>query len=196
MNKSLIRFTLPALLPALALAACQKAPSESDAVSTSVALDDPAAVSSSDSAIDTAPVTDAQTYLAKAGAGDKFEIDSSRAILKTTKNAEIENFAKMMISAHTESTEKVKKAAMAAGIKAPEPTLTPEMQQKLDAIKAAKGEDADKLYIEDQKEGHQAALALHKSYGAGGDTPQLKVVADNIVPVVRDHITMLNKLGM
>ncbi|WP_343610644.1 DUF4142 domain-containing protein [Novosphingobium sp.] len=194
MNKSLIRFTLPAILPALALAACQKAPSTADAVSSGVVLDNPAAVSSSDSGSDTAPVTDAKTYLEKAGAGDKFEIDSSRAILKTTKNAEIENFAKMMISAHTESTEKVKKAAMAADIKAPAPVLPPELQQKLDAIKAAKGEDADKLYLEAQKEGHQAALALHKSYGAGGDTPQLKVVADNIVPVVRDHITMLNKM--
>lgn len=195
MNKSLIRFTLPAILPALALAACQKAPSTADAASSGVVLDDPAAVSSSESTTDTAPVTDAKTYLEKAGVGDKFEIESSRAIIKTTKNAEIENFAKMMISAHTDSTEKVKKAAMAAGIKAPEPVLPPELQQKLDAIKAAKGEDADKLYIEAQKEGHQAALALHKSYGAGGDTPQLKVVADNIVPVVRDHITMLNKIS-
>lgn len=195
MNKSLIRFTLPAILPALALAACQKAPS-TDATSSGVVLDDPAAVSSSDSAVDTAPVTDAKTYLEKAGAGDKFEIDSSRAIIRTTKNAEIENFAKMMISAHTDSTEKVKKAAMAAGIKAPDPVLPPELQQKLDAIKAAKGEDADKLYLEAQREGHQAALALHKSYAAGGDTAQLKVVAANIVPVVRDHIKMLDKMSL
>jgi putative membrane protein len=75
MNKSLIRFTLPAILPALALAACQKAPSTADAVSSGVVLDDPAAVSSSESGSDTAPVTDAKTYLEKAGAGDKFEID-------------------------------------------------------------------------------------------------------------------------
>ncbi len=198
-------------LPALVLSACHKAPETAQAAASSdeaMAADSTNSVApadgvptltSSDAASDVraadVPGNTAATYLAKAGAADLFEIEASRAVLKTTQDPSVETFAKTMIADHEESTTMLKRAAKAAGIAAPAPHLMPDQQQSLDAIKAAKGKDADHVYQGAQRDAHAAALALHKNYAANGDTPQLKIVAGKIVPVVEHHIAMLDKMS-
>ena len=156
------------------------------AATTSAMADDPTA--------DAAAPTDAAGYLAKAGAGDLFEIESSRAILTKSPDKAVADFADMMIEAHTASTAKLKAAAGEAGLEVPPPALEPAQQAKLDAIKAASGDAAAAAYLSAQREAHPAALALHRGYAAGGDTPALKTAAGQVVPVVDSHIEMLAKL--
>ena len=190
--KTLTWLALPALAGcALTLSACkQDVPAATSTETTDVSSTADMAASSSDA------VVDAATYVAKAGAGDLFEIESSRAILKTTKNAQVKDFAEMMIKAHEESTAKVKAAAKAADLNVAPPKLSTEMTLKLTAIKAAPaGETADRLYLGAQRQGHKDALALHQGYAAGGDTPALKAVAAEIAPIVEQHIAMLDKIG-
>jgi len=55
--------------------------------------------------------TDAAGYIAKAGAGDLWEIESSKALLAKSGNADVEKFAQMMIDQHGQSTAKVRAAA-------------------------------------------------------------------------------------
>lgn len=204
-------------LPALTLAACQKAPdaAQGDA-STTLTADSSASDSSASDTVTPASglpsmapsptVSDAQaaagkpgndpaTYLAKAGAGDLFEEESSRAILKTTQDPQIKSFARMMIADHEQSAAILKKAARVADLNVTPPALRPDQQQSLDAIKAAKGKDADHAYLGAQRDAHAAALNLHRTYAANGDTPQLKAAAARIVPVVEQHIAMLDTLG-
>ena len=199
-------------LPALALTACHKAPetAQSGAASDTGAMAADSAESvtpaggvptmvPSDAASDAqaadAPANTAATYLAKAGAGDLFEVESSRAVLKTTQDPKIQLFAKTMIADHEESTTMLKGAAKEAKVTVPAPHLMPDQQQSLDAIKTAKGQDADHVYLGAQRDAHAAALNLHKTYAANGDTPQLKTVAGKIVPVVEHHIAMLDKMS-
>lgn len=107
--------------------------------------------------------TDATTYLAKAGAGDMFEIESSRAILDKTQNADIKSFAQMMIDDHGKATAKLKSAAQAAKFTAAPPALEPKQQQAIDSIKAANGSAADRAYLDAQKMAHWALAALRLS---------------------------------
>lgn len=136
----------------------------------------------------------APDYLAKAGAGDLFEIESSRAIMAKTDDKAVDDFAAMMVKAHGESTAKVKAAAQSAGLTVPAPALTPDQQAKLDSIKAADGDAAVTAYLAAQRAAHAEALALHHGYAASGDTPALKTAAKEIAPVVQSHIDMLAKL--
>jgi putative membrane protein len=197
-------YTVSALaLGAMALSGCNKSsdPAQS-AMSDSAASAAPAdgiptlAASSGDSAdANAAPGTDAATYLTKAGAGDLFEIESSRTILKTTQDPKVKSFAQMMVTDHEASTAMLKKAAKSADINVPSPHLTPDQQQTLNSIKAAKGADADKIYVGAQRDGHAAALMLHKTYAANGNVEALKAAATKIAPVVQQHIEMLDKMG-
>jgi putative membrane protein len=139
--------------------------------------------------------SDAATYLAKAGAGDLFEVESSKALIAKSTNANHKMFARMMIEAHMQSTAKLKAAATKAGLEPTPPVLDAEQQRMLDEIKGASADNVDALYHAHQATAHAAALALHKYYAEAGDTPALKTTAGEIVPVVEKHLAELDKLS-
>ncbi|AEG50602.1 hypothetical protein Sphch_2972 [Sphingobium chlorophenolicum L-1] len=138
--------------------------------------------------------TSASDYLAKAGAGDLFEIQSSQAVLEKTKNAKVRDFATMMVKAHQQSTAKLKAAAGEAKLTVKPPVLTSDQQAMLDAIKSAPADGVDMVYAAHQRTAHEAALQLHRSYAADGDMAPLRRAAGEIVPVVESHIQHLADL--
>ncbi|MFC4254665.1 DUF4142 domain-containing protein [Altererythrobacter xixiisoli] len=185
-----------AALAACLLAGCGEAaaPTNNDTgnnleASSTMPAEQPASVAAEASA-----ATNASGYLAMAGAGDLFEIESSRAILAKQPDQAVADFARSMVDAHQQSTAKLKKAATDAGLTAPAPALEPDQQAKLDSIKSADGEAATTAYLTAQREAHTKALALHQNYAEGGDAPALKTAAGEIASVVQHHIDMLAKL--
>ncbi|WP_326914893.1 DUF4142 domain-containing protein [Sphingopyxis chilensis] len=182
--------------PALLLAACGDS-GERDAPPADTAATDTAAVPADAAPPAAAPAapTDAPTYVAKAGGGDLFEIESSKALLAKSDNAEVKKFAQMMIDQHGQSTAKIKAAATAARVEVPAPQLDPDQQRMLDEIKQADAAAVDTAYLRHQRTAHDAALALHKGYAERGDTDSLKKAASEIVPVIETHRSNLDKLG-
>jgi putative membrane protein len=136
----------------------------------------------------------AATYVMKAGAGDQYEIQSSKLVLQTTANPALKQFANMMVSDHQKSTADVKAAALKSRL-APKPPMLDAMGRKnIAALKASTGAARDKLYVTQQKTAHQNALALHQGYAASGSAPALKQVAATIAPTVQHHIEMLSSM--
>ncbi|MEG3162821.1 DUF4142 domain-containing protein [Sphingomonas sp. LB2R24] len=136
----------------------------------------------------------ASTYVTKAGAGDQYEIQSSRLLLTSTKNAKLRSFASMMVTDHTKSTADVKAAAMRAGLHPAPPKLDAMGTKNVAALRAATGTARDRLYVEQQKSAHQRALTLHQTYAQSGTAAPLKTVAASIAPVVQTHITELSTM--
>ncbi|WP_380785855.1 DUF4142 domain-containing protein [Sphingomonas sp. R86521] len=134
------------------------------------------------------------TYVMKAGAGDQYEIQSSKLVMATTTNTALKQFATMMVSDHTKSTADVKAAAMQSKLTPKPPMLDAMGRKNIAALKAAKGTTRDTLYITQQKTAHQQALALHQGYASSGTAPALKQVAAGIAPVVQHHIEMLSSM--
>ena len=137
-----------------------------------------------------APTTPS-AYVAAAGAGDLYEVQSSRLVLASTGNAKLKSFANMMVADHTKSTADVKAAATASGLTPKPPVLDPAGSKNLAALKAVNGAARDKLYVVQQRAAHQKALALHQGYANAGTAPALKQTAAQIVPAVKHHIEML-----
>lgn len=189
------RYLLTAL-SALALTACNNNPPATG--DRGEAMNDAAALPPETTPGATAPASTmaaAETdYLAKAGAGDLFEIESSKAILAKTDDAAIKKFAQTMIDAHSQSTAKLKAAATDAGLTVAAPVLTADQQAKLDAIQSATGKAATDAYLTAQRAAHAEALALHQGYARDGTVAPLKTAAGEIATVVQHHIDMLAKL--
>jgi len=139
--------------------------------------------------------TDAAGYIAKAGAGDLWEIESSKALLAKSGRADVKKFAQMMIDQHSQSTAKIKAAATAAGLQVAPPKLDSGQQKALDEIKGADAAAIDTVYLAHQRTAHDAALALHNAYATNGDTEALRKAAGEIVPVVEAHRTELDGLA-
>jgi len=136
-----------------------------------------------------------QAFANTAAASDAFEIAESQLAATSAHSAAIKSFAKKMIEAHTGSTAKLK--TVTAGLSpaiTPDPTLTPDLQAKADALKAKTGADFDTAYAADQVAAHQATLDALKSYSASGDVPALKTFATGLIPTVTAHLNMAKGL--
>jgi putative membrane protein len=142
-----------------------------------------------------APTPAAPAFLMFAGAGDLYEIESSRLVLETTRNAEIRRFAEMMVQHHARTTEDAAAAAMRAGIAPSAPTLDAPKTAMLASLRGFEGEERDRLYLTQQMMAHKEALGLMKTYAETGETPELKAAAQAAVPVVQSHLTMLERLA-
>jgi putative membrane protein len=185
---------------ALALAACQKqsaAVTASDAATTSDAAAAPApdaAASSTASPVAAAP--SASDFVAKAAASDMYEIQAAKIAEKRSKNADIVNFAKTMVTDHTKSTAMVKKAIADSGRTELKPPadLPADKKAMIDALNSASAAEFDKTYLDQQTMAHQDALALMTAESQSGDVPQLKDAAGMILPVVQMHVDMLAKM--
>lgn len=138
--------------------------------------------------------TDPATYVQMAGAADMFEIESSRAALTKTKNADVRAFANMMIDEHTKSTAKVKQAASGQNVTAAAPQLMADQQRMLDEIKNTEAANVDRIYLGHQRTAHTAALALHQGFAQAPNSGALGKAAGEIAPVVQKHLTELDRL--
>lgn len=138
-----------------------------------------------------AQATGPTDYVKQAGASDLFERQSS-TLVRASSNPKVSDFAKTMIAHHTKSTADVKAAARKAGVKVPPPKLMPMQASMIAELKRAHGAERDTLYVTQQKQAHQMALALHQGYAQNGTSAPLKAVAAKIAPVVQSHLDMLN----
>ncbi len=189
-----MRYTTIAVLSASALALAACGPKTETSTTTNITSETSA--STIDNTALAAPVlSPGQTFANAAASSDAFEIAESQLALTTSKSAAIKSFAQKMIDAHTASTAKLKAAAASATPAiTPDPILTAEQQQKLDALKAKTGADFDTGYAADQVAAHQATLDALKSYSATGDVPELKTFATGLVPTVTAHLNMAKGL--
>lgn len=141
-------------------------------------------------AADAATVTPKE-FVAKAGASDRFEIDSAR-LMVTSRNPGISHFATQMITDHSKSTKMVTMAAKADHMRLSKPSMTLGQRTDLTALKAVpEGKTRDDLYVKQQKAAHADALSLMQDFAANGSARHLKMTAGKIAPVVEKHQSML-----
>ncbi|USI72593.1 DUF4142 domain-containing protein [Sphingomonas morindae] len=150
-------------------------------------------------AASTAPLSglSATDYVKLAADADNFEIQSGRVAAMKSKREDVKGFAKQMIADHTR-TSKALMAALSNGdrkITPPSPRLSDANQAKLDLLKKAPKSSFDQLYLQQQLEAHQSALALHQGYAADGTDASLKQVATTAVPIVQQHLTMVQGMA-
>ena len=184
---------------ALALAACGQK-SEDAASDLNVAADDGLSVGNGMTAengmtADAALPTSAQGFANTAAASDRFEIESSKLAASQGQSAAVKSFAAKMITAHQESTAKLKTTA--SGLNppvTPDDTLSAAQQQDLDGLKGKTGAEFDTAYAAAQVKAHQAALDALNAYAGSGDTPALKDFAKGLVPTVTAHLNMAKGL--
>jgi putative membrane protein len=131
----------------------------------------------------------AQAFTDAAVGTDMFEIQSGKLAETMATAPSMKSMAKMLVADHTKSSEMFKAAAKKTSPMVALPmTLPADFKTKLDALKATKGADFDKLYMEQQMDAHKSALEALKAYSTGGDQPSLKEFATNAVPVVQGHL--------
>ncbi|HEY0413030.1 MAG TPA: DUF4142 domain-containing protein [Allosphingosinicella sp.] len=139
--------------------------------------------------------TQRDAYVGMAAASDMFEIQSSQLARSRAQRPEVRDFAQMMIDDHSRTTAQLTAAAQAAGMAPPVPALLPMQATMMNQLQAASSADFDRVYLAQQVQAHQMALALHSNYGTNGDTAALRAVANAAVPVVQMHLDRVRALA-
>ena len=188
-----ITFTTVAAVLGLSLAACGR---EDAPVTTDANIDDSAFANDMlgndlGNAANAAMPTDAAGFANAVAASDLYEIESGKLAAAQASSAEVKAFGQTLQTDHTKSTADLKTAAQAAGITVT-PALDAEKQSMLDQLKAAKGEDFDRLFIDQQATAHQKALQLLQNYSSAGDNDALKAFATKATAVVQGHLDHVN----
>jgi putative membrane protein len=133
-------------------------------------------------------------FVAKAGASDLYERQSSQLVRASTHDRQLRHFADEMIRDHTKSTQMVKSAATRSGLRPKPPMLERRQRRMMTDLRHAHGRDRDHVYLDQQRQAHAEALGLLQDYALTGSAPALRRAAHNIVPVVQHHIAMLKSM--
>lgn len=129
----------------------------------------------------------AADFVSQAASSDAFEIQASELALQKGQAVKVKAFANDMIKQHTQSTANLKKAAKEAGIPV-NPSLSKELQAKLDALKGASGPTFDAAYLSTQISVHTKAAELFDRFAKDGQGGPVKAFAQQTYPVIRAHL--------
>jgi putative membrane protein len=134
------------------------------------------------------PPLRAAAYVMDSGSADQYEIDAAMIARTRAQNPAVRNFAEMMITAHTATTQDLLSAVNTAGMQAP-PPARPTTQQRvmLDQLQRSAANTFDRLYMDQQAAAHQQALAMHRAYADRGDQAALRAFAARTWPKVQMH---------
>lgn len=109
------------------------------------------------------PLTDAE-IVAVTSTANNGEIDMANLATKTATNADVKNFAAMMITQHRDMETKGKALAAKAKITPADndasTALKSDVQSTITSLKTQKGKDFDKAYMESQVKAHRDVLNL------------------------------------
>jgi putative membrane protein len=167
------------------LAACSKSTQDKvEDATASVVADASAGISSIGADMDASKTQD---FVTKAAIANMFEIKTSEQAVKTSKNADVLAFAKMMIKDHTAAGKKFETAAAATSGLTPPVALDDDHQKTLDDLAAKTGTDFDKAYVDIQQSAHADAVSLFDDYSKNGKDTALQTFATDTLPTLQAH---------
>lgn len=129
-----------------------------------------------------------------AAIGDMYEIAAGRLALERSQSESVKQFAQEMIDAHSKTTTGLKGALPPSNVQMLPADLDVPHQNMLAALKNASDQDFDNIYLAQQKDAHQQALALFQNYADNGDEATLKKFAQDTLPAIEQHLDRVASL--
>jgi predicted outer membrane protein/sporulation protein YlmC with PRC-barrel domain len=137
------------------------------------------------------PAIGAAEFARRAALGNMFEIESSTVASRQSQAADVKQFAQRMIKDHSQTAERLKSIASTLKL----PTELDEPRAKtLQVLKSAQGPAFDRRFVQAQLDAHQDAVDLYDDYARSGTDATLKQFAGDVLPTLRQHLQMAEKL--
>jgi putative membrane protein len=139
-----------------------------------------------------APLDEAFAHVA--ASNDLAQIEAARLALKAARSEDVRDFAQRVMRAHTQAGEQLRRIVAPRGLKLPAaPTgRHADMVTKLSGLAARDLEDA--FLQRFGLDAHKEAISLFERHVAEGKNPELKRHAQDMLPVLREHMAAAHKL--
>ncbi len=139
-------------------------------------------------------LSDAQ-IVAIADAANKGEVDQGKLAVKKAKDAQVKQFAQMMVTDHTDATNKVKQLNIQPETTQTSTQLQTDSQNAISSLSGQTGTDFDKAYIDLQVKEHQQVLNdLDQKLIPSAHNADLKKQLTDLRPKIAAHLQQAQQI--
>lgn len=132
-------------------------------------------------------------FTTQAAVGGMAEVELGKMALDKSSNAQVKEFATMMVKDHGMANVELMSIAKQKNITLPS-TVDDEHKKKMEDLSKKTGADFDKAYVNAMVDGHKSTLKLMEDESKDGKDADLKAFATKTAPIVQSHLEMINKI--
>lgn len=132
-------------------------------------------------------------FATEAANGGMAEVALGKLAQQKSTNAQIKNFAAMMVTDHGKVNDELMALAKTKNITLPA-TVDADHQKKMDDLSKMNGKDFDKAYVDAMVDGHKKTLDLMQNGAKDNKDADLKAFAAKTAPAVQMHLDAINKI--
>ena len=132
-------------------------------------------------------------FMQQAAIGGMAEVALAELVAARSRDAAVEAFADRMKADHGKANADLKVITEAAGIKLPT-ALDPEHRAMREQLENLSGQAFDLAYLQGQLTDHQKSAQLLTYVIGSGQDPVLKTFAGKNLPIVLEHLAMVQEL--
>jgi putative membrane protein len=129
-------------------------------------------------------------FVMKAAIGGMAEVQLAQLAEQKSQDQAVKDFAQHMIDDHTPNNEQLMKLATAQGM-TPPTELDSMHQKQMTKLQALDGKKFDRAYLKGQTKDHEAMLKVFQAEQTGGKDAELKAFAEQTIPVIQKHLSMV-----
>ena len=137
--------------------------------------------------VNTDSLKDDKDFMIEAASGGLLEVELGKLAQTNASNASVKSFGKMMVDDHTKANSELTALAKAKNITVPS-TPGEDAQKHIDELKAKKGADFDKAYVDLMVDDHKEDIDEFQKAADDAKEPEIKALAAKTLPVLKMHL--------
>jgi putative membrane protein len=135
-----------------------------------------------------------KTFIHEAGAGNLAEAELGELAVQKAGTPAIKEFGRWMATDHG-LANKWLAAILREERETFQPTLTAEQKQLKQKLEGLSGTQFDQQYVEHMLQDHEKTVPVFEKEAKEGHNPAIKTYAENLTPVLKEHLTEVKELS-
>jgi putative membrane protein len=135
-----------------------------------------------------------RTFITTAADANLAEIETAKMIEEKSKDPGVRDFAKRMVTDHTQASQNLATVAEMTGVSLPAGPSAVDRSQE-DELKKLSGTKLNNAYLQDELAGHRQVISAFESEIEHGQDETAKNYAVQTLPTLQDHIRIAEDLA-
>jgi putative membrane protein len=133
-------------------------------------------------------------FLREIALANELAIQQSLLAREHADRQDVKEFAQGAVDDHIEARDKIERVAKSLGMPLPQ-GIEVDQREKVRALILEGGDEFDPVYLLATIEGHQQAIALVEQEAEAGELPDMRGLAEELLPTLKDHLAQAQELA-
>jgi len=133
-------------------------------------------------------------FAVKATKGGQAEVTLGQLAAQKAADPAVKQFAQRMVEDHTKANQQLNQILTQKGATVPDETVTGSEQREMNRLQKLSGAEFDKAYINHMLRDHKKDVKEFQNESDGAKDPDIKTFATTTLPVLQDHLKMVEDL--